>query len=89
MQNYPKNGTILDNYPSSREHGLGIDNAVQFEVMLADGTFETANACENTDLFWALRGGGGKAWSAFAFRSSTISPHCLLYTIQQVVPLVL
>lgn len=44
---------------SSRQYGLGVDQAIQFEVVLADGTLTTANACENTDLFWALRGGGG------------------------------
>ncbi|CAJ1939514.1 unnamed protein product [Cylindrotheca closterium] len=44
---------------TSRQYGLGVDQAVQFEAVLADGTMVTANSCENTDLFWALRGGGG------------------------------
>mmetsp|Transcript_2860 Transcript_2860/g.6726 ORF Transcript_2860/g.6726 Transcript_2860/m.6726 type:complete len:621 (-) Transcript_2860:68-1930(-) len=44
---------------TSRKYGLGVDQAVQFEAVLADGTMVTANACENTDLYWALRGGGG------------------------------
>ena len=29
--------------------------------MLANGSEVTASACENADLFWALRGGGGSA----------------------------
>ena len=39
--------------------GLGVDNVRSFEVVLADGSHITADACENEDVFWALRGGGG------------------------------
>ncbi|KAF9262893.1 FAD-binding domain-containing protein [Marasmius fiardii PR-910] len=40
-------------------HGLGVDNALQFTVVVASGEHLTANAHTNSDLFWALRGGGG------------------------------
>ncbi|KAF9524365.1 FAD binding domain-containing protein [Crepidotus variabilis] len=40
------------------KHGLGIDNVLQYTLVLADGKIVTANAFQNTDLFWALRGGG-------------------------------
>ena len=43
----------------SRSYGLGIDNVVRFEVVLSNGTITTADGCTNSDLFWALRGGGG------------------------------
>ncbi|KIL58058.1 hypothetical protein M378DRAFT_87000 [Amanita muscaria Koide BX008] len=43
----------------SSSHGLGVDNAVQFTLVLASGEYITANAYQNQDIFWALRGGGG------------------------------
>ncbi|OJJ96898.1 hypothetical protein ASPACDRAFT_54267 [Aspergillus aculeatus ATCC 16872] len=39
--------------------GLLVDNAVEFEVVTADGQLRTINACSDPDLFWAMRGGGG------------------------------
>ncbi|KAI9163703.1 isoamyl alcohol oxidase [Paramyrothecium foliicola] len=39
--------------------GLGVDNALQLKVVLPNGTYVTANRCQNQDLFFALRGGGG------------------------------
>ena len=36
----------------------GADQALSFEAITADGDYVTANAQENPDLFWALRGGG-------------------------------
>lgn len=43
----------------SRKCGLTIDNLVAADVVLADGSFVTANEWQNEDLFWAIRGGGG------------------------------
>ncbi|QRV75609.1 FAD-binding domain protein [Ceratobasidium sp. AG-Ba] len=43
-------------------HGMGVDNVLQFTVVKADGKIVKANACQNKDLFWALRGGGGGTW---------------------------
>ncbi|KAM3501786.1 hypothetical protein MY10362_005301 [Beauveria mimosiformis] len=39
--------------------GMASDNALQFEVVTADGKLLVTNQYQNQDLFWALRGGGG------------------------------
>lgn len=45
---------------TSRMYGYGVDQARSFDVVTAtDGTLVKADACTNSDLFWALRGGGG------------------------------
>ncbi|KAL0630899.1 hypothetical protein Q9L58_010247 [Maublancomyces gigas] len=43
---------------SSRYWGLLVDTIVKFDVVHADGTFESVTATSNPDLFWALRGAG-------------------------------
>jgi hypothetical protein len=42
-----------------RQHGLGCDSLLEAKVVTADGVLRTCSATENSDLFWALRGGGG------------------------------
>ncbi|RYP53654.1 hypothetical protein DL768_001434 [Monosporascus sp. mg162] len=39
--------------------GMASDNALEFTVVTATGDLVIANAYQNCDLFWALRGGGG------------------------------
>lgn len=43
----------------SRKAGLTIDSLLSAEVVTADGRVVRASADEHSDLFWALRGGGG------------------------------
>jgi FAD/FMN-containing dehydrogenase len=43
----------------ARKHGLAIDALVSVEIVTADGRLITASEDEHSDLFWAVRGGGG------------------------------
>ncbi|VDC02802.1 unnamed protein product [Peniophora sp. CBMAI 1063] len=54
-------------------YGLAADNVLQYEIVLANGSFVTANEVSNTDLFWALRGGGAGSWGVIT--SVTMQTH--------------
>ncbi|AKU16978.1 FAD-dependent oxidoreductase [Luteipulveratus mongoliensis] len=43
----------------SRQWGLTADRLTSVNLVLADGRSVTASATQNSDLFWAMRGGGG------------------------------
>ncbi len=43
----------------SKAFGTAAANMLEAEIITADGSVVVANACQNEDLFWALRGGGG------------------------------
>ncbi len=62
----------------ARKYGLTIDNLLSVDVVLADGTFVVANAEENADLFWAIRGGGGNFGivTAFLFEAHPVHTVC-------------
>jgi FAD/FMN-containing dehydrogenase len=57
-----------------RKHGLTIDNLLAVDIVLADGRMVTANAKEYSDLFWAVRGGGGNfgVVTSFLFKAHPV-----------------
>ena len=43
----------------SKRYGTAAAGLLEAEVITADGKIRIANACTNSDLFWAIKGGGG------------------------------
>jgi FAD/FMN-containing dehydrogenase len=39
-----------------------VDNVVELTIVTANGDFLTVNQYQHSDLFWAVRGGGGGTW---------------------------
>jgi len=61
----------------SRLYGYGVDNVLALDVVLADASAATVDACSHPDLFWALRGGGGGSFgvvTAAHYRTHLASP---------------
>lgn len=59
--------------PLSTWYGMGSDNLLQYEVVTASGAHLNASRTENSDLFWALSGGGGGTYAVVV--SATVKAH--------------
>jgi len=60
----------------TRRFGWTVDNLEEVEIVTADGSVRTANREEHSDLFWAVRGGGGNfgVVTRFTFRLHEVGP---------------
>ena len=63
----------------TRKYGMTIDNLVSVDMITADGKKIRASENENSDLFWALRGGGGNfgVVTQFEFQLFPVGPEIL------------
>ncbi|KAJ5662168.1 FAD-linked oxidoreductase sor8 [Penicillium maclennaniae] len=60
------------------QFGLAADQALEWEVVTADGKLLTASPTENADLYWALSGGGGGTYAVVL--SVTVKAYPELFT---------
>ena len=63
----------------TRKYGMTIDNLVSAEMVTAKGSQIRVSADENTDLFWAIRGGGGNfgVVTRFEFKLHPVGPEII------------
>ena len=75
----------------SRKFGLTADNLVGADIVTADGHLLHVSEAEHSDLFWAIRGGGGNfgVVTSFKFRLHALGPQVmsglLVYPLAQAV----
>ncbi|OAK99866.1 isoamyl alcohol oxidase [Phaeosphaeriaceae sp. SRC1lsM3a] len=66
-------------------YGLMVDNAIEFEVVTADGQVRVINECNDPDLFWAMRGGGGGTFAVLTKLRVQLYPSLPIHTYRLVV----
>ncbi|KAF8152983.1 FAD-binding domain-containing protein [Crassisporium funariophilum] len=54
--------------------GMGADRTLQYKIVTPDGVYRIANSCQNKDLFFALRGGGGGTFGVVLEATMMASP---------------
>lgn len=59
-----------------RKHGLSCDNVMSADVVTADGRLLVVNEKKNSDLYWAIRGGGGNfgVVTSFEYKLHDLEP---------------
>jgi FAD/FMN-containing dehydrogenase len=63
----------------TRKYGMTVDNLISAKMVTADGRKLQVSEDENTDLFWAIRGGGGNfgVITQFEFALHPVGPEIL------------
>ncbi|ASQ92052.1 FAD-binding oxidoreductase [Streptomyces sp. 11-1-2] len=73
-----------------RRYGATVDNLLACEMIAVDGRKVRCDETENSELFWALRGGGGNCGvvTAFEYRAHPVGPDAvasqLIFPLDQV-----
>ena len=64
----------------TRKYGMTVDNLVSVDVVTSAGKRMRASENENSDLFWAIRGGGGNfaVVTQFEFKLHRVGPQILV-----------
>ena len=67
----------------SSSYGMGADNILEATVVTPRGDVLVANECQNSDLFFAIRGGGGGTYGVLLEATVKVfpTPHTTSYTI--------
>lgn len=58
----------------SSEKGLAADNVLEWEVVTAEAELVTASPSKNSDLFWAISGGGGGTFGVVVSMTTKLWP---------------
>jgi FAD/FMN-containing dehydrogenase len=63
----------------TRKFGFTVDNLIAADIVTADGALRRASETDHSDLFWAIRGGGGNfgVVTEFTFRLNQVGPEVL------------
>ncbi|KAI3076275.1 CAZyme family AA7 [Penicillium roqueforti] len=60
--------------PASHDYGLAADQVLEAQVVLANGDIVTANPCQFSDLYYAIRGGGGGTYGVVTSMAVKVYP---------------
>jgi FAD/FMN-containing dehydrogenase len=66
----------------ARAYGVTSDNVQSLQIVTADGQVRTCNSSQNSDLYWACRGGGGGnlgVVTSFTFRTHPVGQIVLFF----------
>lgn len=69
---------VVSNPPTGSYNFWQVWTKLEFKVVTPDGRYRVANECQNKDLFWALRGGGGSTWGVVLEASHKAEPQLKL-----------